>query len=898
MHMKLTGLRSVIISIVVVAAALACAGLGVSSSLAFVPYGEVRRFGGYNATGVTGSEEGKLLAPVGFAVEPGGESGEEDNVYVLDRTRLTDEEATGKGEIEYRLDEYAGTTGTLRAHTSFTIDYKEAEKYEDAHPLIGLAVDPKSKRVYSVVESLPNVSSAFKHVPVVGWVVAWSTETLKAPADLPASSIVAGAGVVAELAGGIAKNPSGEGLELEHPIGEDLYLPQAIAVDPSSGDLVIEAQHGIASGKAGPVELAKVETTDPAASDPVVEEWKGEASNIVPKGENGAGLFPASGGDGGFGIGLWPGNLGGYGQIEPLGTVEENLSTAHGSLLDEEEVEHEVREEGDASKAPMLESTTSLVPNGVKTETRGATRALLAGSPMAQLEVGAGAPALYAAMYAQDYSGPVNDSETSVPAWEALGLRGEFPLNAFWMVGGEEDENWGNVGVRLFESENGKTTILDTIGGGDPKVAPWEGPAKLEGSCSIDDSRVALMAGAKGSVFVLTEPEDREGGLGQSHVVGGEIIEFAPEGTYPGMHPCPTATGEVEVDGAEAASEEGGTATATAYAKESTRFDAISLDRRVGWAPPVDLASTKVGFSWKTVEWQPFAFEWDFDTKTEGYTAREEIKESPSGSGEYRWPSPEATHTYAEPGTYEAQVRVYGDYGTKVFPFDVKVLATEKPTASFSCEVEAGLTVSCDASASTATRGAEIDRYEWSWQAGEKAQNVATPKVHHTYAAPGTYEVTLVVHDHEGTEPTSAPDVQSVTALAHTKAEEEAAASQNAEAEAAKRKAEAEAAARHTAEEEAARRKTEEAASVKTPSQSKSPSVPSRAAKSETTAQKLARALKLCRRDKPKSKRARCEKQMRRRYSSKRPGRRASGKKAVRAVRMWEGPRLRPARTG
>jgi len=503
---------------------------------------------------------------------------------------------------------------------------------------------------------------------------------------------------------------------------------------------------------------------------------------------------------------------------------------------------------------------------------------------MAQLEAGAGEPPLYAAVYAQDYEGPIDDGESAVPAWEALGQGEGTPLNPFWIAGGPEDHEWGNVGIRLFESEGGKTKILGTIGGGNPKIAPWEGPAKLEGSCSIDVPHAALAPGAKGSVFVLTRPEDTEAGEpGLSEVVGGEIIEFAPEGAYQGMHPCPSATGEVEVDGTEAASEAGKPATATAYAKENTKFDAISLDRKVEWAPLVELKSTKAPFSWKTVEWQPFAFEWDFDTKTEGYTAKEEIKESPIGGGEYRWPSPEATHTYAEPGTYEAQVRVYGDYGTKVFPFDVKVLATEKPTASFSCEVEAGLTVSCDASASTATRGAEIDRYEWSWQAGEKAQNVATPKVHHTYAAPGTYEVTLVVHDHEGTEPTSAPDAQSVTALAHTKAEEEAAASQNAEAEAAKRKAEAEAAARHTAEEEAARRKTEEAASVKTPSQSKSPSVPSRAAKSETTAQKLARALKLCRRDKPKSKRARCEKQMRRRYSSKRPGRRAIGKKAVRA---------------
>jgi hypothetical protein len=69
------------------------------------------------------------------------------------------------------------------------------------------------------------------------------------------------------------------------------------------------------------------------------------------------------------------------------------------------------------------------------------------------------------------------------------------------------------------------------------------------------------------------------------------------------------------------------------------------------------------------------------------------------------------------------------------------------PTASFatSCTL---LTCSFDASASTDTNG-PITGYSWAWGDGQTSQDV-TPTDTHTYAASGTYPVTLTVTDGEG----------------------------------------------------------------------------------------------------------------------------------------------------
>lgn len=880
--------RGLVAVVTFILSVLAVGGVGAAQAVASEPtslsYGEVGRFGGYNATGsVAGSEEGKLVEPVGFAVEPKSPSGEENDLYILDRTGFIKNEVADVDELQYRLEKLS-SGGVVLAHTSFTVDFKEKKHYEDAHPLVGLAVDPTAERIYTLVESMPHSGS--QRVPVVGWLVAWSTKTLDKPAGLTEGP-VPGAGVVAELAGGEPSEPlTGEGLQLKKPANEDLYLPQAIAVDESSGDVVVEAQHGVQSGVGGPLMLAKIETDNPTASEPIEEEWVAEAGNIAPNGEIGGGLFPIAGDASEFGVALWSNS--GAGQAARLGVVESTLQSTHGALLDSQAVAHSK----ELATAPMVELLKQ-PPNGSSKPESSALSTNAAGSAITQIR---GESGVYAAIYSEEASGRIIDTETGTKPWEALG--GGNLLDQFWISGGAEDYEWANVGIRLFESKNGETTILNTIGGGDPKVAPWEGPQRLEGTCSINAAAGAsLQTGANGALFVLTTPDDKKGQTGLSSVGGGEVIEFAPAGAYPGMHTCPAVTGNVEVNGHEATGEAGKLPMVTAYANESTKFNAITLDRKVGWMPPVELTSG-IQFTWSTVEWQPFAFEWDFNAQSdEGYTAIAKIEES---DGQFLWPSPEATHVYSEPGTYEAEVRVSGDYGTKVFPFEVKVNGTQKPVAAFECpaEIAVGKAVTCDASKSTPTENTSIETYKWELieknTGAKEAKTGATPTIPLTFKNTGEYEVKLTIKDEEGAEK-EASTTQTVTVKAHTKAEEEVikheeevAAQKKVEEEAAAtaKKAEEEAAAKKASEEAAARKKAEEEAAAKTASTGPSiapPSVgpsigpPSSVVKPLTSAQKLALALKACHKDKGK-KRAACEKAAKAKYSPPKKKKKSKGK--------------------
>jgi len=262
------------------------------------------------------------------------------------------------------------------------------------------------------------------------------------------------------------------------------------------------------------------------------------------------------------------------------------------------------------------------------------------------------------------------------------------------MVGSPEDEDWADMGVRLFES-NG--TIVDTVGGGQPLAAPTAGPEALAGSCDIDFEAASLVAGAEGSVFVLTQPNRHETPAG-----GDEVVEFAPGGHYA----CPSVKGNIEVDGVEARPENGQEPKVDVSPNVLVTFSALSLDHQLTWNPPVKLGG--LPFEWKPepVEWQAFEFEWNF-----GDGASELHRMEATSS--YSWPTPEAKHVYKTPGTYEASVRVYSDFGTNSFPVEVKVLASEPPKAAFvgPASALAGESVTFNAAASVAAAGARIEIY-------------------------------------------------------------------------------------------------------------------------------------------------------------------------------------------
>ena len=826
-RIQVTGSGSMRLMLAVVALSLTIMAAGASAASASeAPYGEVTRFGGYDATGST---PGKFTTPVGFAVEPKNPAtGEENAVYVLDLTKVElkkkGELGQGEGFLFYRLQKLS-KAGAVLGSTSFTEKFTDTEKFIDAHPLFGLAVDPANKRVYTIVQSMVEETEENETVPVVDELVAWNSTPdskgeLEGATGFSADSITKSASLVA---GESALQPSST------EAAKDLYSPNGIAVDTEStgqaGDVVIEAQEGIRKSLGGPTLLKEV---DPLTGK-VVDSWR--AGTVAPADQQGDGLFAATDKSGAFGVGLYDG----AGSIARVATVSGDFKSE--SLLAEEDTKGS---NVDEAASLDLENTS----NKEDAHERVALEEFTAGSPVVQLTGGAH---LYAALYAHKAGGPSLDSQGEVEPWQAW-VGGTAPSES-WMTGqiGEGfDKGWAHLGVRLFEA-NGR--IVNTLGGGEPNT-----PAASQlGTCSIDFAAASLAAGEGGAVFVLTQP-NHEGPRNKEEVDGDEVIEFAPGGTYS----CPSVTHDIEVNGTEVHTDGGQSMPeVTVDAGVKTKFDAISLDQPLAWSP--------AGlFTWnpKPVEWTPFAIEWGWNFEHEGtagpnkdgYTETKKIEAG--NENKYLWPDPEAEHEYATTGTYEARARVYGDYGTSVFPVKVTVLSAKKPVASFipPSGIVAEKASVFNASASTPAAGAKIkiEVYEWNFGDGH-VELTGSSTESHKYATAGKYPVTLTVHDNEGAEPEASVTHEVVVGPPEKQEKQEPPAEE-----------------KH-AEQPKAEEKHEEQSKSETGSKegTTTPIItpPHKETKALTTAQKLSAALKACKKLKSHKKRASCEKQAKKRYA-------------------------------
>ncbi len=108
-----------------------------------------------------------------------------------------------------------------------------------------------------------------------------------------------------------------------------------------------------------------------------------------------------------------------------------------------------------------------------------------------------------------------------------------------------------------------------------------------------------------------------------------------------------------------------------------------------------------------------------------------------------------ATRTYTRAGTYTVRLTVTdaaGATGTTERQVTVVEPPNKAPTAAFTSN-SSGLTAAVDASGSTDADGT-VASYTWAW--GDSTANGTGATASHTYATPGTYQVTLTVTDDDG----------------------------------------------------------------------------------------------------------------------------------------------------
>lgn len=142
----------------------------------------------------------------------------------------------------------------------------------------------------------------------------------------------------------------------------------------------------------------------------------------------------------------------------------------------------------------------------------------------------------------------------------------------------------------------------------------------------------------------------------------------------------------------------------------------------------------------------------------------------PCGSCTYAWDFGDsgtgegivATHAYLAASTYTVTLTVRdvrGGVASTTRPITVTAPAAPVAviTVSPSGDRPAGTAVFFDASGSTIGAGATILTYTWIWGDGTPSTLDASPSATHTFAAPGTYVVRLIVTDNFGrTETTTA----------------------------------------------------------------------------------------------------------------------------------------------
>jgi PKD repeat protein len=383
-------------------------------------------------------------------------------------------------------------------------------------------------------------------------------------------------------------------------------------------------------------------------------------------------------------------------------------------------------------------------------------------------------------------------------------------------------ENTGGAGYFDQGANEGVRLVSPTAGGllafpstpASSTIFDTLGNAASDSACHIGSSAisngVSLAPGANGAVWVLTAGQDSSAAPSAaadgSYTTGREIIELAPGAGAA----CAGPTGTFTVANGSGAAQPS-TTPLTINAGATVDFDGSSV-------------AYPAGASISAYEWDPTG-SGSFTTISDALTV-----------GGFQ-PVATASYQYVTPGVYSPQLTLLGDFGAYQATGSVTVLAASPPTAAFTAPptAQTGQAVSFDASASLAASGAQIVNYHWSFGDGATDDTQSATDTH-SYASAGTYTVTLTVRDNDTQ--TSTAVTQQITVSSPPSGGGGATTT--------------------------ATTTTQASGTAPAPAKTVTTTKP----KTLTTAQKLASALKACKK-KPKKQRASCERQARKKYAKK-----------------------------
>jgi PKD repeat protein len=676
-------------------------------------YGEVTRFGGFDSGAFNGGSyggtptPGKFLDPAGFAVDP-----VDNTVYVVDRTSKDFHNPTS-----WRIQQFS-PTGVLEGATMFTLPNGNFAAYA----IEGLAVDHRAGRLYALVVGSPPSEDL---TPVAQEVLAWSTKPVAG--GLVAATAVGGGQLPPDpLASEAPGSPGTVGglVSSKAQLANDPLLcdPQGIAVDPLE-----------VPGVDNPVVIEASDLKSPPGNT-IVQQVATQSQGATATGDlllswSGAGV-----------AGQLDGSWGPLGiSTNSDGTLNVLLQASGATATDV----YVVKLKADLGEAVALDSPANVPPGDDSDESpmftdsppfatpAGVGVSDLGGAGPQVIQLSAAAPGSTAGPYAAVFfpDEPVDDQVSSTD--------NDGPQ--YWAPGENLTENFeANIGVRILEpgaeeaiSDLQGRTIVNTLGNN-----------ARGGPCNIGASEATLAAGADGTLWILDRgpKSDKPEASGQ----GREVIEFAPGVS---QKPCPQPSGTFTMTPA-AGAKKTGEETLEVPAGTPVTFSASSVDRQGG---------------------KPLAYEWDLDGSTTGGPAHDGFdKVYEMQPIHYYYPPSSITYAYTRPGEYKVRFRMRTDYGVYTPPHSGTVVVTKalaQPEANFTA-MPAGQQVTFNASGSKPGIGTIVN-YHWDWGDGsEEDESAQTPVVAHTYAQPGSYQVTLTVTNSSYQSVISAPQTVTVVSPA------------------------------------------------------------------------------------------------------------------------------------